>query len=144
MIRTCCAVLALSLCCAALDQGRATYVGGTLDAKFRTAGQLKFSEPKTVSYEGTNLRLAIPYEQIVSYRYCRQVSRHLGILPAIAVALVKPRQHRHVFTIVYFDEQRRKQVAIFEVPKQAAGTVKAILDAKGVTSCIEYQPCGPK
>ena len=47
----------------------------------------------------------------------QQVARHLGVVPAIAVGLVKRWQRRHYFRITYHDESKTQQVAIFEVSK---------------------------
>ena len=144
MTRVCCVVLALSLCCGALDQGQAKYVGGTLDnSKIGVVGHLTLSSPG-VTYDSGTLRVSIPYEQIVSYRYRKNVARHLGVLPAIVVGMFKARQRRHVFSIVYIDEQKTKQVAIFEVPKQAALSMNEVLDAKGIRTCLQCEPCNAK
>jgi hypothetical protein len=84
----------------------------------------------------TPVALHDPDGQIVSYQYQEEVSHRLGVPPSFAVGLLKHRQHGHVFTIVYLNDQLTKQVAIFEVPKSAA-----VLDAKGVHTCVQYGPC---
>lgn len=145
MTRVCCVVLALSLCCSALDPGQAKYLGGTLDnSKIGVVGHLTLSSPGAVTYDAGTLRISIPYQQIVSYRYRKNVARHLGVLPAIVVGMFKARQRRHVFTIVYIDEQKTKQVAVFEVPKQAALSINEVLDAKGIRTCLQCELCNAK
>jgi len=145
MKRVCCAVLMLSISCMAIGQTQVRYVGGTLDnSKAGTLGQFDMSSPGSITYETGKSRFTIPYEQIVSYQYNEEVSHRLGVLPSIAVGLVKHRQHRHVFTIVYLTDQQTKQIAVFEVPKQAAESVKAVLDAKGIHTCVQYGACSAK
>jgi hypothetical protein len=143
--RTCCCVLALSLYCSAVDKEEARYVGGTLDnSKIGAIGHLTLSSPDSMTYESGTMRVRIPYADIVSYQYREEVTHHLGVLPAIAVGMLKHRQHKHLFTVDYLDDQNTKQIAVFEVSKQAAVSVRAVLDAKGAHTCIQYQPCIPK
>jgi len=138
------AVLMLSICCMAVEQGQVRYLGGTLDnSKAGAIGRLDLSSPGSITYETEKSRFTIPYNQIVGYQYDEEVTHHLGVLPSIAVGLLKHRQHRHVFTIIYLNEQT-KQVAVFEVPKNAAESVKAVLDAKGVHTCVQYDACNAK
>ena len=62
---------------------------------------------------------------IDSYEYSRRVAHHLGVLTAIAVALVKKRQRKHFLRIAYDDERKTPEVAIFEVPKNMPLTLLA-------------------
>jgi len=71
-----------------------------------------------LSFDYSGGKLIIPFEMIDSFEYSRQVARNLGVLPAIAVGLVKHRQRRHFFRISYHDESKAPQVAIFEVSKE--------------------------
>jgi len=139
------AVLMLSICCMAVEQGEVRYLGGTLDnSKVGAIGRLDLSSPGSITYETGKSRFTIPYNQIVGYQYNEEVTHHLGVLPSIAVGLLKHRQHRHVFTIVYLNDQQTKQIAVFEVPKSAAESVKAVLEAKGVHTCVQYDACNAK
>ena len=145
MKRLACVVFLLSACCMAVEQGQVRYLGGTLDnSKVGTVGRLDLSSPGSITYQVSESRFTIPYEQIVSYQYNQELGHHLGVLPALAVGLLKHRQHRHVFTIVYLNDQLTKQIAVFEVPKRAAGSVKAVLDAKGIHTCVQYGACSTK
>jgi hypothetical protein len=78
----------------------------------------------------SSVRLAIPYASIDSYEHSQQVAHHLGVLPAIAVSLVKKRQRKHFLRIAYHDESKTPQVAIFEVPKKMPLTLLAILQQR--------------
>ena len=145
MIRIVCIVLFLSGLCVAVENGQVRYLGGTLDnSMVGSVGRLDLSSPGSITYQSGKSHFTIPYEQIVSYQYSENVAHHLGVLPSVAVGLLKHRQRRHVFTIVYQNEQQTKQIAVFEVPKSAAGSVKAVLDAKGVHTCVQYDACNAK
>jgi hypothetical protein len=135
-------VFLLSTCCMAVEPGEVRYLGGTFDnSKVGAIGRLDFSLPESITFATGKSHCAIPYERIVSYQYSDEVAHHLGVLPSIAVGLLKRRQHRHVFTIVYLNDQLAKQIVVFEVPKSAAGSIKAVLDAKGTHTCVQYDPC---
>jgi hypothetical protein len=142
MKRVACIVFLLSAGCMAVEQGQVRYLGGTFDnSKVGAIGRLDLSAPESITFETGKSHCAILYERIVSYQYSDEVAHHLGVLPSIAVGLLKRRQHRHVFTIVYLNDQLAKQIVVFEVPKSAAGSVKAVLDAKGIHTCVQYDPC---
>jgi hypothetical protein len=83
----------------------------------------------------SSVRLVIPYASIDSYDHSQQVTHHLGVLPAIAVSLVKKRQRKHFLRIAYHDEIKTPQVAIFEVPKKMPLTLLAILQQRAPQGC---------
>jgi hypothetical protein len=72
------------------------------------------------------------------------VARHLGVLPAIAVGLVKKRQRRHYFRISYRDENGVVQVVVFEVPKNMPRTLLPILQTRAPQGCktAPFAVCG--
>lgn len=107
------------------------YVGGTVETlQEGVLGRLDTTSEVALNFNYAGGKLSIPFEKIDSYEYSQQVARHLGVLPAIAVGLVKRRQSRHFFCISYHDESRSPQVAIFEVSKQTPHTLLAILRAR--------------
>lgn len=130
-------LLALPWLAAAVEDGQVVYVGGTVPAmKEGVAGRLKTNSETMLSFEysgGTGL--AIPFAKIESYEYSQQAARHLGVLPGVAVALVKRRQKRHYFKISFRDDRDAQQVAIFEVPKQMPRTLLAILQSRAPQGC---------
>ncbi|HKV04129.1 MAG TPA: hypothetical protein VJO53_03355 [Candidatus Acidoferrales bacterium] len=121
-------ILAVFLPVSAVENGQALYVGGTVPAlKADALGRMDTTSPTVLTFEYPGGALEIPYAKIESFAYSQQVARHLGVLPAIAVGLLKQRQHRHFIRISYRDERNASQVAIFEVPKQIPHTLLAIL-----------------
>jgi hypothetical protein len=100
MKRVACIVFLLSASCMAVEKGHVRYLGGTFDnSKLGAIGRLDLSSPGSITFETGRSRCAILYERVVSYRYSEEVAHHLGVLPAIAVGLLKRRQHRHVLRL---------------------------------------------
>jgi hypothetical protein len=132
--------LFLSMSAAALEDGYAKYVGGTVPAMtIGDVGQLDTTSEASLTFLNAGKKLAIPYASIESYEYSKEVTRHLGVLPAIAVGLVKVRRHRHFFRISYRGQDSPvMQVAIFDVPKHMPRTLQAILQTRAPRTC---KPC---
>jgi hypothetical protein len=81
------------------------YAGGTIKIlKEGDLGRLDTTSQTTLTFEYSGGKVAIPFEKIDSFEYSQQVARHLGVLPAIAVGLVKRRQRKHFFRISYHEE----------------------------------------
>jgi hypothetical protein len=129
----------LSLPAIAADNGRVIYNGGTArNFTGGTPGKLDTNSETALIFTSASSKLEIPYAAIQSYEYSKEVKRHLGVLPAIAIGLVKIRQRNHFFRISYRDTSRNpngsptevNQVVIFEVPKHLPRTLHAILDAR--------------
>jgi hypothetical protein len=120
----------------AVEGGQVMYVGGTVvTLKEGVTGNLDTSSQTGLSFDYSGGKLVIPFETIDSYEYSQRVARHLGVLPAIAVGLVKRRQRRHFFRISYHDESKVSQVAIFEVSKEIPHTLLAILRVRAPQGC---------
>jgi hypothetical protein len=58
------------------------------------------------------------------------VAHHLGVLPALAVGILKQRQHKHILQITFHQGDAPAQIAVFEVSKQAPRTLLPILNAR--------------
>jgi hypothetical protein len=120
----------------AVEGGQVMYVGGTVvTLKEGISGKLDTSSQTVLSFDYSGGNLVIPFEMIDSYEYSQRVARHLGVLPASAVGLVKRRQRRHFFRISYHDESKVSQVAIFEVSKEMPHTLLAILQVRAPQGC---------
>lgn len=131
-----CLLFSLALPVAAVEDGQVMYVGGTISGlKEGVIGQLDTESQASLAFKSSGATLAIPYEKIESFEYYEQVARHLGVLPAIVVGLVRKRQHRHFFRITFREEMKAPQVAIFEVPKQMPHSLLAVLQARAPQGC---------
>ncbi|MFI5073076.1 MAG: hypothetical protein ACHP8A_19560 [Terriglobales bacterium] len=95
-------LFALALPVPAVDDGQVMYAGGTLPAlPPGVVGRLDTTSEAALTFEHSGTKLLIPYSAIESFEYSTEVTRHLGVMPAIAVGLVKMRRHRHYFRISY-------------------------------------------
>jgi len=99
---------------------------------------LDTTSEKSLTFETSGKKLLIPYADIQSFEYSTEVTRHLGVLPAIAIGLVKMRRRRHYFRISYRGADNVSQVAIFEVPKHMPRMLRAVLEARAPQTC---KPC---
>jgi hypothetical protein len=120
----------------AVEDGQVLYAGGTVPTlQTGTLGRIDATSQTALSFEYAGNKLAIPYATIDSFAYSEQVARHLGVLPAMAVGLVKRRQRKHFIQIDYRDENNLKHVAVFEVSKHMPETLMAVLQARSPQGC---------
>jgi non-ribosomal peptide synthetase component F len=121
------------------------YAGGTVTTlQAGVVGRFDTSSDTLLAFEHSGGKLTIPYASIHTFQYSIEVTRHLGVLPAIAIGLVKMRQHRHYFRISYRDTEGAPQVAVFEVPKHMPRTLQAILEARVPKKTLPASCCGRK
>lgn len=121
--------VALSVSAAALDDGQAVYVGGTVPAlTVGAVGILDTTPETTMTFKYSSAKLDIPYASINSFHYSTEVAHHLGVIPAIAVGLVKKRERRHIFRISFHGDDGVSQVVLFEVSKHRSPSLSAILE----------------
>lgn len=116
----------------AVDGNQVKYVGGTVpDMKIGALGEVQISGA-TLTFESSGARVAIPYASIESFDHSTEVARHLGVLPAIVVALLRARQRRHFIAISYRDQASDSlpQVVVLEIPKGMARTLQRVLETR--------------
>lgn len=131
-----CLLLVISLPAGAVEDGQVMYAGGTVPAlQAGVLGRLDTALATALSFEYAGNKLVIPYAKIDSFKYYEQVARHLGVLPAVAVGLVKKRQQKHFFQVTYRDESNLSQVAVFEVSKQMPQILLAVLQIRSPQGC---------
>jgi hypothetical protein len=139
-----CLLLIFSLPVLAVDDGNVMYVGGTAASlKEGATGKLDLKSQTELTFESPTGKMAIPFAKIDFYEHSQEVAHHLGVLPAIAVGLLKKRQRRHFLRIAYHDENNSPQVAIFEVSKKMPRTLLAILQQRAPQGCKPqaYEKC---
>lgn len=120
----------------AVEDGQVMYVGGTIPGMNEGAiGRLDTVTGTSLTFVHPGGTLAIPYAQIDSYDYSRKLARRLGVLPTVAVGLLRRRQRNHYFTITYRDNTETAQVVVLEVPKHMPNTLLAVLKARAPKSC---------
>jgi hypothetical protein len=124
-------ILLLCLPAIAADGWQVKYAGGTVPGmNVGVVGTLDTTSETSLTFAYAGNKLAIPYASIESFDHAEEAARHLGVLPAIIVGLLKARQHRHFFRISYHGPNDVAQVAVFEVPKHMPRPLQAVLDAR--------------
>jgi len=152
-LATFCLFLVVCLPAVAVEESQVMYVGGTAPGVETGAiGRFDFVPPTALIFEHKGGKLAIPYADIQSYKYSSEVTRHLGVLPAVAVGVIKMRRHSHFVRISYRGADNSEQAVIFEVPKHLPRTLQAVLETrapgaskhcpwrgKELAQCIRFQ-----
>lgn len=126
----------------AVEGNHVKYVGGTLSGmNVGAVGKIETSGIE-LSFESSGRKIAIPYASIESFHQSTEVAHHLGILPAIAVALLKARQRRHFIGISYRDlsSDPESQVVVLEVPKGLSRSLQQIRETR-VHAEAPNRPC---
>lgn len=137
-----------------VEGSQVLYVGGTVAGmKEGTLGRLDTTEEQAIVFASGDAKVAIPYRDIQRFRYEEKLARRLGVVATIAVVLVKHRQRRHFIEIEYRSAEGTPQVAVFEVSKDNAQTLDAVLRARVPNrsagrsmDCVRYPaalPCQP-
>jgi hypothetical protein len=135
--------LVVSTIALAVENDEAMYAGGTILAVAAgTTGHLSTSARDALIFEGPGTRIEIPYASINSFEYTQNVTRHLGVLPAIATGLLRHRQHRHFFRIEFQPESQPPQVVILEVSKHVPKVLQAVLETRAPQGCKALPICG--
>jgi hypothetical protein len=112
------------------------YIGGSIaGVKENTIGRFDTSQSIALAFEFSEGNAEIPYKLIRAFQYEEKLARRLGVVATIAVALVKHRQRRHIIKISYFDREGIPQAAVFEVSKDKATAVVAVLEARAPKPC---------
>ena len=135
--------LILAVPALAVEGSQVMYVGGSATGVVAgTIGNLDMTSETVLIFQSAAGKIEIPYAAIQSFEYSSEVSHHLGVMPAIAVSLLKMRQHRHFFRVSYRDQKDIAQVVVFEVPKGMPRTLKAVLQDRSHDNRAAKWPCG--
>jgi hypothetical protein len=126
-----CFFLSLCLPALAVEDGQVMYLGGTAPGvNAGVVGKLDTTAEAALIFEYSGNKVEIPYAAIQSFEYSKEVTHHLGVLPAIAVGMFKMRRRGHFFRISYHDSKNVAQTVVFEVPKQMPRTLLAVLTTR--------------
>jgi hypothetical protein len=120
----------------------ATYTSGTVPGvRLGVDGTLGTTSPTALEFHSGSGDFSVPYAGITAAR-CREENRfRLGVLPAIAVGLIKARSKRHLMTITWNDERGVSQAAIFETSKVKSQALLTILRVRSPQICSIKGDC---
>jgi len=129
------ALLILSLAVPAFASGvegaDVKYVGGTISSMMEgVVGRFDTAASNALVFEHGGSRVEIAYASIQRFQYTQPLARRMGVAATIAVGVVKRRQRQHVVEVYFRDTAGVNQVAVFEVSKDRAGSVVAVLNAR--------------
>ena len=124
----------------AVEPGDVEYVNGTVEGLPDGAmGSLDTSGREALEFRSTSGQFSVPYGEITRVR-CREENRfRLGVLPAIAVGLLKARSKRHFVTIEWDHSDGTSDVVTLDTSKEKALGLVAVLRARSPQGCRERQ-----
>ena len=126
----------------AADGMDALYIGGSAPGtRIGTTGTLDCAKSDALEFHSGSGDFSVPYAQIVAARYHEENRFRLGVLPAIAVGLLKARSKRHVVTVTWADEKGLPQVAQFEMSRQASMALVTLIRVKAPQVCQPKTTC---
>jgi hypothetical protein len=112
------------------------YLGGSFPGvKDGTLGKLNTGSDLALVFEHAGGKAEIPYKLIRSFQYQEKLARRLGAVLTVAVVLLKHRRRRHIIQIAYYDREGESRAAVFEVSKDKALPVVAVLEARSPKPC---------
>ena len=119
------------------------YVGGTVSQlKDGTTGRLDLTSADELRFVYMGGTLQIAYDSIEAFQHSKEVAVHLGVAPAVAVALVAHRKKNHFVRISFTDADHLQQVVVFEVPKKMPIFLMPALEARSPQAhCLPYLEC---
>ena len=131
-----CLVVLFTLPAFAVEGDQVLYVGGTVKTIApESVGKLNLTDDSQLIFTTGATALSIPYAKIESYHYSKEIAHHLGVVPTLAIVMVKYRQRRHFFRISFRDENNLEQSIVLEVPKTMPKVVSAVLEARASKAC---------
>lgn len=134
-------MILVSIPLAAVDGETVVYEGGTATGlTSQTPGRLETTGPSSMTFIYVSGKLLINFEGIQSYEYSQEVAHHLGVLPMIAVGLVRARKRNHFIRITYRNADDTQEVAVFRIPKHMSDTLLPVLQVRGPQAS---HPCIP-
>ena len=141
------AAMLMSAPAMAMDGPEAHYLNGTAQGvKEGSIGTVDTTVAKELTFHAGAEGFSIPYDSVKFYRYQEEKRFRLGVLPAIAVGLVKARSLRHLVTISWKREAGVAEVVTLEASKDDALGLIALLRARAPRACaaIKGPACMPR
>jgi hypothetical protein len=126
----------LSMPAVAMVGPEVLYLNGTAPGvKEGAVGMVDTTAASALEFHAGGAGFSIPYAGVKSYRYQEEKRFRLGVLPAIAVGLVKARAQRHLVTISWKDESGVPEVVTLETSRDDALGLVVLLRARAPKAC---------
>ncbi|HEY4356278.1 MAG TPA: hypothetical protein VGN16_11060 [Acidobacteriaceae bacterium] len=111
---------------------RRTTVPGIAES---SVGTFDLTQPDALVWRSEGHTITMPYKTMMSFAYSNQIARHLGVLPAIAVGVVRKRERKHLFMFSWKDDSGVPQVLEVEVAKTAPRGLLEVLRVRAPQVC---------
>ncbi len=99
-------------------------------------GELDLTVPDAIFFRAPNAsQINIPYKGITEFSFQQEVAHHVGVLPAVAISLVKKRERQHFLSLTFQDSSNTIQVVPFEISKKMPDVLLAVLRARARSAC---------
>lgn len=137
--------LGMSTAAVAAEEPEVEYVNGTVPGlKDGSTGTIDMSSPQALEFHSGSSHFSIPYAEITSVKYREENRFRLGVLPAIAVGLLKARSKRHFVSIAWQHDDDESQVVTLDGSKEKARGLMAVLRVRAPKACPSRpgQTCG--
>ena len=120
----------------AVVNGDVEYVIGTVKGlRDGTMGSLDTSGKEALEFRSASGRFSVRYDEIKTVK-CREENRfRLGVLPAIAIGLLKARSKRHFVTIAWRHDEDTSGVVTLDSSREKAGGLMAVLRVRAPRAC---------
>lgn len=128
--------LGLSQAAVAAEEPDVEYVNGTVQGwKDGATATLDMSSPQSLEVRSGSSRFSIPYAEITSVKYREENRFRLGVLPAIAVGLMKARSKRHFVSIAWRHDDDSSGVVTLDASREKARGLMAVLRERAPKAC---------
>ena len=122
-----------------------TYVSGTVEGMQRgVKGDVETEDAANLVINANGRRVAIPYGKLRSFHCRQEVRYHLGVLPAIAVGLLKARSRVYTVILEWDVDGQEPEVATLELSHRDQESLKDVLRARAHQACGNWRlaSCG--
>ena len=120
----------------ALNGFEVTYLTGTVQgANQGMPGLLDNTATNALHFQGNASQFSIPFTNIRSYQYREETKFRLGVLPAIAVGMLKARSKVHTVSISWQGERGVPEVVTLQMSKHTAEGLMTLLRTRAERAC---------
>ncbi len=129
----------------AADGMGVTYVSGTVAGMQRgVKGNVETEDAEHLVINANGRRLAIPYKKLRSFHCRQEVRYHLGVLPAIAVGLLKARSRVYTVLLEWDVDGQEPEVATLELSHRDQESLRDVLRVRAHQACGDWRlaACG--
>jgi hypothetical protein len=120
-------------------QGRAVYIGGTLERlKSGSEGTIDLGDTRYFAFYSKKAQVRVPYDHIDLLEYGQQVDRRLAFAVVISPLFLLSKKRKHFLTVGFTEDDGAHQALVFRVDKADIRATLVSLEARTGLK-VEYQ-----